>query len=68
MSPRYGLLFTTGQRPVADTTAVAVAKAVLEPPGVDPHAGWCGSRDWPSRVSLGEPIGSRVSVRDLSDI
>ena len=54
---RYGLLFTTGQKPVSDLTAHAVGEDCSEPPVADPHDRWCGSRGWPLRVSPGEPIG-----------
>ena len=30
---------------------------LLEPPSADPHAWWCGSRDWPTRSVTGHPIG-----------
>ena len=60
---RHGLLFTTGQKPVSDLTANAVGDDRSEPPVADPHDPWCGSRGWPSRVSLGEPMGC-VSLPD----
>ena len=37
-------------------------RKLLEPPSADPHAWWCGSRDWPHAVSHRPPDYASVIV------